>query len=152
MRARHNNRIPRISIIRGELDYASTLNIEAWRALFQAKIIFHSGCSAEVAHWLTDFAKAAEIVDLGLGFDRMGPHQPYFHRTMATDIVFDAYLQGEVVLVEPEKSGVTTLITAFIMETADMMGVPVRIIPASLPSTSVPTDSRSNDRQDRGRF
>jgi hypothetical protein len=144
------NQTPCISIIRGAFDDREHLNIEAWRALFQARIIFHSGQPDGVADWLADFANSTEIVDLGLGFGRIGPYQPHFHRTLATDVVVDAYLQGEVVLIEPEKGSVTTLLTAFITETAALMGVPVRIIPTSFTPTYMP-DSHSRDRQDCGR-
>jgi hypothetical protein len=126
------NEYPRISIIRGGLDEHAHLNIEVWRALFQAEIIFHAGCSSEVARWLDDFVNAADIVDLGIGVDFMGPYQPDLYRATAIQIIVAAQeLQGEVVLVEPRRTQVANLVTPFVIRAADNLRVPVRVIPVS---------------------
>jgi hypothetical protein len=126
---------PRISILRGDPTEATNLDIEAWRALFQAEVIFHTGCSNEVTRWLADFARLADIVDLGLGFDRMGPDRPNLHRTTAIQVAIAATLHGEIVLIDPDRSGVTSLVTQFVLRAADIMGVPVRVIPL-MPDTN----------------
>jgi hypothetical protein len=136
------NRIARISIISGVLDDALPLNIEAWRALFQAKTIFHAGCSGDVASWLADFAKTINVVDLGLDSSRIGPHQPNLHLATAARVVVAAQMQGEVVLIKPAPTRVTNLVASFVEQIAGAANIPVRIIPAA----SIPTHAVSSAR------
>ncbi len=125
------NRYARISIIHSGLDDIAHPNIETWRALFRAKLVFHMGRADDAADWLAGLANVIEVVDLGLGFERMGPHRPNLFRAMATRVVAAAQMQGEIVLIEPGPALVVDLVTPFVLQAAEKVSVPVRTIPAS---------------------